>query len=112
MHVDMIRHMKQERIVLKTEHHQSEALLLLPEQQKKIGVILAHGAGSDMNSEFMNFFCGRIADAGYPCMKFNFPYSQNKKKVPDPQPVLTAIYRQAIEAMPLQKVVIGGKSMG
>jgi uncharacterized protein len=108
----MIRHMKQERIVLKTDHHQSEGLLLIPAKEKKIGVILAHGAGSDMNSEFMNFFHKRIAEAGYRSMKFNFPYSQNKKKVPDPQPVLQATYRKAIEAMSLDRVVIGGKSMG
>jgi uncharacterized protein len=45
-------------------------------------------------------------------MKFNFPYSQNRKKVPDPQPVLIASYRKAIESIPSEKVVIGGKSMG
>jgi uncharacterized protein len=104
--------MKQERIVLKTEHHQSEGVLLSPLNSKEIGVILAHGAGSDMNSEFMIFFHERIAEAGYPSMKFNFPYSQNKKKVPDPQPVLQAIYRKAIESMPAKQVIIGGKSMG
>jgi predicted alpha/beta-hydrolase family hydrolase len=104
--------MKQERIVLKTEHHQSEGVLLTPQKQKKAGVILAHGAGSDMNSEFMNFFHEQIAEAGHRCMKFNFPYSQNKKKVPDPQPVLQATYRKAIEAISMKEVVIGGKSMG
>jgi uncharacterized protein len=104
--------MKQERIVLKTEHHLSEGILLIPAKEKKVGVILAHGAGSDMNSEFMSFFHERIAEAGYRSMKFNFPYSQNKKKVPDPQPVLQATYRKAIEAMSMNRVVIGGKSMG
>ncbi len=104
--------MKQERILLKTEHHQSEGVLLVPKNQKSTGVILAHGAGSDMNSEFMSFFHERIAEAGHVSMKFNFPYSQNKRKVPDPQPVLQAIYRKAIEAMPIDHVIIGGKSMG
>lgn len=65
-----------------------------------------------MHSEFMNYFHEKIAQAGFPAMKFNFPYSQNNKKVPDPQPVLIAVYRKAIEAMPFQRVVIGGKSMG
>ena len=108
----MIRHMKEERIVLKTNHHQSEGVLLIPAKEKKEGVILAHGAGSDMNSEFISFFHERIAEAGYRCMKFNFPYSHNKKKVPDPQAVLQSIYRKAIEAISLDRVVIGGKSMG
>lgn len=65
-----------------------------------------------MNSSFVSFFHEAIAKAGYPCLKFNFPYSQNKKKVPDPQPVLIAFFRKAIEAMPVTDVVIGGKSMG
>ncbi|HMD82005.1 MAG TPA: alpha/beta family hydrolase [Anaerolineales bacterium] len=104
--------MKEERIVLKTEHHQSEGVLLIPAKEKREGVILAHGAGSDMNSEFISFFHEKIAEAGYRCMKFNFPYSQNKKKVPDPQPVLQSIYRKAIEAISFDRVIIGGKSMG
>ncbi len=104
--------MKEERILLKTEHHESEALLLLPTKTNPIGVILGHGAGGNMHSEFMTYFQRKLAEAGYACMKFNFPYSQNKKKVPDPQPVLIASYRKAIEVMPFQKVVIGGKSMG
>jgi predicted alpha/beta-hydrolase family hydrolase len=108
----MIKRMKQERILLKTEHHQSEGILQIPDKSKDIGVILAHGAGGDMNSDFIRFFHEGISDAGYPCLKFNFPYSQNKKKVPDPQSVLMAIYRKAIEAIPSERVVIGGKSMG
>jgi uncharacterized protein len=108
----MIKRMNEERILLKTEHHQSEGILRIPDKNKPLGVILAHGAGSDMNSEFMRFFHEQISDAGYPCLKFNFPYSQNKKKVPDPQPVLTAIYRKAVEALPFPRIVIGGKSMG
>jgi predicted alpha/beta-hydrolase family hydrolase len=102
----------QQRFTLKTEHHEADALLLTPDKGPNTGIILAHGAGSDMHSEFISFFQERIADAGFPCMKFNFPYSQKKKKVPDPQPVLIAIYRKAIEAMPSKRVAIGGKSMG
>ena len=105
--------MRDERILLKSEHHEAEAILLLPDTKTNLpGVILGHGAGSDMNSGFMTFFHKALANAGFPCMKFNFPYSQKKKKVPDPQPVLTAFFRKAIEAMPAKDVVTGGKSMG
>jgi predicted alpha/beta-hydrolase family hydrolase len=99
-------------MILKSEHHEAEASLLLPAGSKLPGVILGHGAGADMNSPFMTFFHQKLAGAGHPCMKFNFPYSQKKKKVPDPQPVLVAFFRKAIEAMPAEDVVIGGKSMG
>jgi len=104
--------MKQERIFLKTEHHQSEGVLLIPEKSKTTGVILAHGAGGGMNTPFMAYFHEKIAEAGYPSIKFNFPYMQIGKKVPDPQSVLTSIYRKVIESMPSKKVAIGGKSMG
>jgi predicted alpha/beta-hydrolase family hydrolase len=104
--------MKQERIVIKTDHHESQGILLLPDQPKKTSIILAHGAGKNMDSPFMSFFHEGFAKAGYPSLKFNFPYMQKGKKVPDPQPVLTLIYRKAIEMAPSSDVVIGGKSMG
>ncbi len=104
--------MKKERIVLSTKTHQMEAVLHLPEKACEQGVILAHGAGSNMDSPFMRFFHERIAEAGYSCMRFNFPYMQAGKKAPDPQPVLIAAYREAVKSMPAAKLVIGGKSMG
>jgi len=108
----MIEQMKQERILLKTEHHQSEGILLIPTKSKSTCVLLAHGAGSNMNSDFVSFFHEQIAGAGYPSFKFNFPYSQSGKKAPDPQPVLSAIYRKAVDEMPYNRLIIGGKSMG
>jgi uncharacterized protein len=104
--------MKAEKVVLETGSHQSHGLLLLPEKKKKIGVVIAHGAGGNMNAPFISYFHERIAEQGYPSLKFNFPYSDAGKKVPDPQPVLLACYRKAIQAMPSSKVLIGGKSMG
>ena len=65
-----------------------------------------------MNAPFMNFFHQAFADARYPSLKFNFFYSEAKRKVPDPQPLLLKCYEEAIEKMPVEKVVIGGKSMG
>jgi uncharacterized protein len=104
--------MKQERIAIKTDHHESEGILLLPEKSKQSCIILAHGAGNNMDSPFMSFFHQRFAEAGYPALKFNFSYMQKGKRTPDPQPVLQAIYRKAIEMTPSQSVIIGGKSMG
>jgi predicted alpha/beta-hydrolase family hydrolase len=108
----MIEHMKRDRIEIKTNHHQAEGLLLLPSGRKSVCILLAHGAGNDMNSPFISFFHEGFAEGGYPSLKFNFPYSQIGRKVPDPQPVLTAIYRKAIESAPFADVIIGGKSMG
>ncbi len=104
--------MQSKKIILKTGSHQSSGILLLPEPMKNMGVVIAHGAGGNMNAPFIRFFHERIAEEGYPCLKFNFPYSDAGKKMPDPQPVLLACYRKATEAMPSARSVIGGKSMG
>lgn len=65
-----------------------------------------------MNSAFMHYFHNFIAEEGYPCLKFNFFYSEAGKKTPDPQPLLISCYEKAIEVMPYRRLVIGGKSMG
>jgi predicted alpha/beta-hydrolase family hydrolase len=104
--------MKKEEILLQTGSHQAHAILLIPPIAKKTGVVIAHGAGGNMHAAFINYFHERIAQEGYPCLKFNFPYSDAGKKAPDPQPVLLACFRKAMEAMPPGQLVIGGKSMG
>ena len=104
--------MKTQTITIQVDLKQSSGILIVPSQKQDLGVILAHGAGGNMNAPFMNFFHQGVAEAGYPSMKFNFFYSEAKRKVPDPQPVLTRCYEQAIEMMPEKRVVIGGKSMG
>ena len=104
--------MKKEQILLKTSSHQARAILLLPPKAKKMGVVIAHGAGGNMHASFIAYFHERIAEEGYPCLKFNFPYSDAGKKAPDPQPVLLACFQKAMEAMPSGPLMIGGKSMG
>jgi predicted alpha/beta-hydrolase family hydrolase len=104
--------LKTQSITIQVDLKKSSGVLLIPSPKKSLGVILAHGAGGNMNAPFMNFFHQGLADAGYASLKFNFFYSEAKKKVPDPQPVLTSCFERAIEMMPEEKVVIGGKSMG
>jgi predicted alpha/beta-hydrolase family hydrolase len=102
---------KVENIVLSTENHRSSAVLFRPISERP-GVILGHGAGGNMNARFIRYFQEQIADHGYPCMRFNFFYSEAGKKAPDPQPLLIACYEAALKAMPQDQIVIGGKSMG
>lgn len=104
--------MKARSFTLKTDHHSSSAGLLVPDSPKDLGVILAHGAGGNMNSEFIRFFQKEIASAGYQALRFNFFYSQSGRRSPDPKPLLLVCYERAIEAMPSKKLIIGGKSMG
>ena len=104
--------MKSKRILLEVADKTSSGILLLPDPAKKVGVVLAHGAGGNMHSHFISYFHEQIARAGYPCLKFNFLYSEARRKVPDPQSVLVSCYEKAMEVVPAKQLVIGGKSMG
>lgn len=79
-------------------------------------VVLAHGAGSGMRSEFMAFMADALSGAGLLCMRFEFPYMQAGRKAPDKAPVLEAAYRavgeHAREVANDRPLVLGGKSMG
>jgi predicted alpha/beta-hydrolase family hydrolase len=81
------------------------------------GLVLAHGAGNDMHSPFLTYLAGELA-ADILTMRFNFPYTEQGRRAPDPAPRLEAAYRAAITALlgraglGPQPLVIGGKSMG
>ena len=79
-------------------------------------LILAHGAGADLSSEFMTDMAGRIATHGVRVVRFNFPYmikraQDGKKRPPDRAPKLLDGYAELIKELDTP-CVIGGKSMG
>jgi uncharacterized protein len=104
--------MKTENIKIRDDKYESSGVILGPATKKGLGIVLAHGAGGNMNNQFMNFFQKTLSEAGYPTLKFNFFYSEAKRKYPDSQPLLIACYQKAIAAMPQDRLIIGGKSMG
>jgi predicted alpha/beta-hydrolase family hydrolase len=80
-------------------------------------VVLAHGAGSSMEADFMKHVAIGIAGAGIEVCRFNFAYMEAGRKVPDRQAVLEGTFSAVVEALrsrgsPPKKVVVGGKSMG
>jgi predicted alpha/beta-hydrolase family hydrolase len=81
-------------------------------------VILAHGAGADMRSPFMTAMHTGLAQAGYVTIKFNFPYTEARRRVPDQRPVLERCYRAVLDAVARDRalaprwIAIGGKSLG
>src|SRR5881392_780644 len=75
--------------------------------------IFAHGAGGPMKSAFMATIAKGIADHGIRVVRFEFPYMAQKKKRPDPQPVLLDAFRAVVKEIGKPRsLVIGGKSMG
>jgi uncharacterized protein len=90
----------------------------LPEHvRNKTCLIIAHGAGGPMYSPFITLFHKGLAERGYLTVKFNFPYMEDRRKVPDKREILEAAYREVIETVKNGKfhpkrVFVGGKSMG
>jgi len=79
-------------------------------------LILAHGAGADMNHEFMAYFAKQLGSDDLAVARFNFRYIDAGRRSPDKQPVLEETYRDAVrqiadERSPL-RLFVGGKSMG
>ncbi|TMI26784.1 dienelactone hydrolase [Candidatus Bathyarchaeota archaeon] len=80
-------------------------------------MVLAHGAGGPMYSPFISYFHTELARKGLLTVKFNFPYMEARKKVPDKRVILEASYRRILEEVRSSKykpsrMFIGGKSMG
>ncbi len=80
-------------------------------------LILAHGAGGAMDSEFMNFVAAAIAAEGVRVLRFEFPYMRvrresGKSRAPDREPVLLETWREAVRECGEARPFIGGKSMG
>jgi hypothetical protein len=77
--------------------------------------VFAHGAGAPSAHPWMRAWAARLATLGA-VETFDYPYMSNKKRAPDPQPVLirahlTALER-ALEKHPDHELILIGKSMG
>jgi len=98
------------------------AVVALPAGFRRPGrtpaVVLAHGAGSDMTHPFVSTIHAGLAREGYVAVKFNFPYTEARRRAPDPRPVLERCYRAVIDAVMGDRtlapawIAIGGKSLG
>lgn len=83
-------------------------------------LILAHGAGAPMDTDFMNYFTKNLAGPNLRILRFEFPYMALRReghgrRPPDRQKILLDSWRQIIkEARKYHtgNIFIGGKSMG
>ena len=81
-------------------------------------VLLAHGAGADMNAAALTVVADTLAAAKVPSLRFNFPYKAAGRRAPDRPAVLDAAVRAAaaelarITKLPPERLVLGGRSMG
>jgi uncharacterized protein len=81
-------------------------------------LILGHGAGAGQQSTFMVDFARALSALGLDVVTFNFPYIEQRRRIPDRGPVLEARYRTVIDqtrtkvSSASRFLFIGGKSMG
>ncbi len=91
-----------------------------PKGASQATLILAHGAGAPMDSDFMNRMAEKLAARGLMVVRFEFDYmaarrQDGKKRPPNPQAKLLDCWRAVYTAVRHQvtgPLAIGGKSMG
>jgi hypothetical protein len=82
-----------------------------------ITLILGHGAGAGQSSTFMVDIATGLAARGIDTVTFNFLYTEQGRRLPDPKVKLEACFRAVIETVARRNngrgpLAIGGKSMG
>ncbi len=80
-------------------------------------LLLAHGAGAPMDSDWMNAMAERLAGQGMRVARFEFSYMAarraGQRKPPPRAETLLDEYRAAVGALELSgRLLIGGKSLG
>jgi predicted alpha/beta-hydrolase family hydrolase len=77
---------------------------------------LAHGAGAGMNHSFMVTLANSLSEVDIATLRFNFPFTENKKGRPDTPAVAHETIKTAIaharESYPALSLFVSGKSFG
>jgi len=91
------------------------ALLTRPTKARRL-LVLAHGAGAGMIHPFMEMLADELAGVAVATLRYQFPYMEERRRVPDAPAVLiatvVAAVQAAAEAAPGLPLLAGGKSMG
>jgi hypothetical protein len=114
--------MKSEQIYIPiSEREQISAIVTVPQNHRAgegEGVILAHGAGNDMNHPLLGAMSLGLVEAGYLTLRFNFLYREKGRKRPDGQDVLMTTWQCAYQFLRdhqvyrPKRILVAGKSMG
>lgn len=80
----------------------------------KTYIVLAHGAGGNMHTPSLVALADTLSPQDIGVVRFNFPYAEAKRKVPDPQGTLETCYRTVADHVRLRasQLFLGGRSMG
>jgi predicted alpha/beta-hydrolase family hydrolase len=77
-------------------------------------LLLGHGAGGNLHTPGLAAFARALAASGTGAVRFNFPYAEAGRRVPDRQAVLERCYAAAVEQVRphVSRLFVGGRSMG
>lgn len=79
-------------------------------------MVLSHGAGAGMHHTFMKRLAESLSESGIGTLRFNFPYIEKGKKIPDHSSTaiqtVAAVTRWAKENLSNAPLILGGKSFG
>ncbi|MFD2168375.1 alpha/beta family hydrolase [Thalassotalea euphylliae] len=87
-------------------------------ESAKALLVLAHGAGADKSSEFMEAIASELLKENISVLRFNFPYmdkrlEDGKKRPPERMPKLFPCFAEHINSVETGlPIFLGGKSMG
>jgi len=91
------------------------AVLLLPDDARLL-YVLGHGAGAGMRHPFIERVATDLANRGIATFRYQFPYMEAGRRLPDSPRVLQETVRAAIGTAHAQApdlpLIAGGKSMG
>lgn len=107
------------RVPLSTPQARAETAAMCwspPGETGRPGLVLAHGAGTDVTDSVLCAVGRGLANRGHPVFVFNFPFAEAGRKRPDPQSRLEAAYRDAAavarDRLGDRPLVLGGRSLG
>jgi predicted alpha/beta-hydrolase family hydrolase len=91
------------------------ALFERPENARRL-LVVAHGAGAGMNHPFMENLSTQLVSVGVATFRYQFPYMEERRRIPDSPAILMLTVRAAVraasQAAPDLPLFAGGKSMG
>src|ERR1700756_2393498 len=94
---------------------EGSALLVRPKNARWL-LALAHGAGAGMTHPFLENLTNELSAAAIATFRYQFPYMEQRRRVPDSPAILTATVAAAVQtaktAAPNLPLLAGGKTQG
>jgi hypothetical protein len=91
------------------------AILVRPTEARWL-LTLAHGAGAGMTHPFLEKLARELASVGVATFRYQFPYMEERRRVPDSPSIATATVASAVRAAAKEAaglpLLAGGKSFG